>query len=204
MNLIYRIAQNVSFIYFKLFHGFEVRGLENIPREGSFILASNHLSFFDPPALGCKLPRNLHYFARDSLFFGPLGFLIKRLNSIPVNRENLDLKTLRLVLKVLGNGNPLLVFPEGTRSRNGKPGSPQKGVGLLVVKSGVPVLPVRIQGTFEIFGPGRIFPRIGKKLKLTYGNLYPNSTIDPNPDEEDRYKKIGDRIMAAIYSIEQS
>ena len=75
---------------------------------------------------------------------------------------------------------------------------------MLVVKSGVPVLPVRIQGTFEIFGPGRIFPRIGKKLKLTYGNLYPNSTIDPNPDEEDRYKKIGERIMAAIYSIEQS
>ena len=67
-------------------------GIDNVPKKGAFILASNHLSFFDPPALGCKLPRNLHYFARDTLFIGPLGALIRSLNSIPVDREKLDLK----------------------------------------------------------------------------------------------------------------
>ena len=77
----YRIAQYLSLFYLKSFHRFEVNGLDNIPNKGSFLLASNHLSFLDPPALGCKVNRNLHYFARDSLFVGPLGFLIRRLNS---------------------------------------------------------------------------------------------------------------------------
>ena len=101
MKVFYRLAQSFSYGYFRLFHRFEVDGLDNVPKSGPFILASNHLSFYDPPALGCKLPRNLHYFARNTLFFGPLGTLIRSLNSIPVNRERLELKTLRTVLSVL-------------------------------------------------------------------------------------------------------
>lgn len=202
MNLIYKFAQNLSFAYFKVFHRFEVRGLENIPKSGAFILASNHQSFFDPPALGCRLPRNLHYFARDSLFSGPLGFLIGKLNSIPVNRDKLDLKTLRLVLNLLKNGNPLLVFPEGTRSRDGELGKAQKGIGLLIAKSGVPVIPARLEGTFEIYGPGKMIPRVGKKLILTYGTMCTRKMIDPLPEEKDRYEKIAERVMSAISSIE--
>ena len=87
MSIFYQLAQLFSFLYFKIFHRFEVNGLNNIPVSGSFILASNHLSYFDPPALGCKLPRNLHYFARNTLFVGPLGFLIRNLNSIPVGHN---------------------------------------------------------------------------------------------------------------------
>ena len=127
----------------------------------------------DPPALGCRLPRDLHYFARNTLFVGPLGFIIKNLNSIPVNRDHLDLKTLRLVLQVLSSGEPLLVFPEGTRTETGKLGLPQKGIGLLVSKANVPVLPAKIAGAFDILGKGKIFPRIGKKLTITYGPLLP-------------------------------
>ena len=91
----YKSAQILSFLYFKLFHRIKIIGIENIPISGPFILASNHLSFLDPPAVGCKVNRNLHYFARSSLFVGPLGFLIRRLNSIPVNRDQLDFKTLK-------------------------------------------------------------------------------------------------------------
>ena len=111
MKNFYRLAQVISYTYFRIFHRFEVSGLEYIPRNIPFILASNHQSYFDPPALGCKLPRNLHYFARDSLFFWPLGSLISNLNSIPVNRSKLDLATLKKVLRVLESGDPLLVFP---------------------------------------------------------------------------------------------
>ena len=106
MKPFYKFAQRFSYLYFKIFHRFEVFGVDNVPKKGAFILASNHLSFFDPPALGCKLPRNLHYFARDTLFVGPLGSLIRSLNSIPVDREKLDLRTLRTVLSVLKNGDP--------------------------------------------------------------------------------------------------
>ena len=201
MKPFYRFAQFVSYFYFKLFHRFEVYGLENIPAKGAFILASNHQSFFDPPALGCRIKRNLHYFARNSLFFWPLGSLIRRLNSIPVDRKKLDLKTLRKVLQVLKNGDPLLVFPEGTRSKDGNLASGQKGIGLIVAKAGVPVLPARITGGCDILGPGKIIPRIGIKLSVHFGELCQCHEIDPDPNEEDRYQKISDRVINRISKI---
>lgn len=201
MSKFYKFAQFASFVYFRLFHRFEIKGLQNVPTKGAFILASNHLSFIDPPALGCRLPRNLHYFARSTLFSGPLGFLISNLNSIPVNRDHLDLKTLKTVLRVLGEGHPLLVFPEGTRSVNGLLSEGQRGVGLLVAKSSVPVLPARIEGAFEILGKGKLIPRIGRKLQVSYGPRLDFEDLDPGKAADNRYELISSRIMSAISEI---
>jgi 1-acyl-sn-glycerol-3-phosphate acyltransferase len=201
MTPFYRTAQFLSYSYYRLFHRFRIEGMENVPSRGAFLLASNHLSFLDPPALGCQLPRNLHYFARDTLFKGPLGFLIRSLNSIPVNRDQLDLGTLRKVLKVLGEGHPLLVFPEGTRSEDGLLGEGKKGVGMLLAKSKVPVLPVRIFGSYEIMGKGKIVPRIGRKLRLRYGSLLELDQLDPGGKGGERYEKISQSIMNAISEI---
>ena len=201
MTPFYRTAQCLSFLYYRLFHRFRVEGLENVPKDGPFLLASNHLSYFDPPALGCRLPRNLHYFARDSLFKGPLGMLIRALNSIPVNRSRLDLGTLRRVLAVLGEGHPLLVFPEGTRSEDGSLGEGKKGVGMLVVKSRVPILPARIFGSYEIMGKGKSFPRVGRKLRVRYGELIEYEKLDPGGKGSDRYEKISQTVMTAISGI---
>ncbi len=198
ISLIYSIAQRFSFIYFKVFHDFKVIGLHNIPSQGPFILASNHLSFLDPPALGCKVNRNLHYFARDSLFIGPLGFLITRLNSIPVNRGQLDLTTLRSTLKVLKNGDPLLVFPEGTRSPDGKLGEPKKGLGLLVLKSKCPVLPARIRGSHEILGKGKLIPRVGRKLLISYGSLISFDSFSSMSGESAKYELVSQFVMKEI------
>jgi 1-acyl-sn-glycerol-3-phosphate acyltransferase len=198
----YRIAQYFSFLYFKIFHRFEITGIENIPISGPFILASNHLSFLDPPAVGCKVNRNLHYFARSSLFVGPLGFLIRRLNSIPVNRDQLDFKTLKTTLKVLKDGHPLLVFPEGTRSLDGKTSSGKKGIGLLVKKSKCPVYPVRIRGTFEILGKGKIFPRIGRKIFLSYGKELSYEYLTAKHENGfDTYDLISERVIRAIKNL---
>ena len=201
MTPFYRTAQILSFLYYRFFHGFQVEGLEHVPKDGAFLLASNHLSFLDPPALGCLMPRNLHYFARDSLFTGPLGLLIKSLNSIPVNRSQLDLATLRRVLKVLDEGHPLLVFPEGTRSEDGELGAGKKGVGMLVAKSQVPVLPARIFGSYEIMGKGKSLPRFGRKLRVRYGSLLDLESIDPGGKGGDRYERISQSIMTAISEI---
>jgi len=201
MTPLYRSAQFLSYAFYRVFHGFRVEGLENVPKEGSFLLASNHLSFLDPPALGCRMPRNLHYFARDSLFKGPLGMLIKALNSVPVNRSQLDLATLRRVLKVLSDGHPLLVFPEGTRSEDGQLGEGKKGVGMLVAKSQVPVLPARIFGSYEIMGKGKSLPRIGRKLRVRYGALLELADLDPGGKGGERYDKISQSVMTAISKI---
>ena len=199
MNRTYRLAQFLSYCYLKYFHRFEVKGLGNVPPKGGFILACNHLSYLDPPAVGCRIPRNLHYFARDSLFFGPLGLLITKLNSIPVNRDQLDLGTLRKVLTVLKGGEPVLVFPEGTRSPDGTLQKSQKGLGLLVHKSGVPVLPARLHGSFEILGKGKLFPRIGRKLYLNIGSPILSEKL--SFDSSDRYQKISDLVMHEIEGL---
>ena len=199
MNRTYRLAQFLSYCYLKCFHRFEVKGLGNVPPKGGFILACNHLSYLDPPAVGCRIPRNLHYFARDSLFFWPLGLLITKLNSIPVNRDQLDLGTLRKVLTVLKRGEPVLVFPEGTRSSDGTLQKSQKGLGLLVHKSGVPVLPARLHGSFEILGKGKLFPRIGRKLYLNIGSPILSEKL--SFDSSDRYQKISDLVMHEIEGL---
>ena len=201
MTLFYKTVCFLFYTYYRLFHRFQIEGLENVPEEGAFLLASNHLSFFDPPALGCRLPRNLHYFARDSLFKGLLGMFIRSLNSIPVNRSQLDLATLRRVLKVLKEGHPLLVFPEGTRSEDGNLGEGKKGIGMLVAKSQVPVLPARVFGSYEIMGKGKSFPRIGRKLRLRYGALLDLSDLDPGGKGGERYEKISQSVMTAISEI---
>ena len=200
MRLIYRVAQTISYTYFRLFHRFRVQGLENIPKDKPFILACNHLSFFDPPAIGCKIPRNLHYFARDSLFFWPLGLLISSLNSIPVNRGQLDLGTLRKVLKVLKNGHPILVFPEGTRSEDGELQDPQKGLGLLVAKSSVGVIPARIYGSGKAFGKNHLIPRIGRKI---YINIGVEISFDDPKDVKSKknYLEISTTVMSAIEKL---
>ena len=201
MSVFYRFAQLISFFYFKAFHRFKVYGLDNIPSSGPFILASNHQSFFDPPALGCRLPRNLHYFARDSLFFWPLGILIRNLNSIPVNRSTLDIKTLKLVLSVLNQGNPLLVFPEGTRSCNDQIQSGKKGIGLLLAKSGVPVVPAKVIGGYKVLGRGMIFPRIGKQIVIKYGPVVYMKDLDPGKSDSNRYEVIAQRVISEITQI---
>lgn len=200
MRLIYRVAQTISYTYFRLFHRFRIQGLENIPKDKPFILACNHLSFFDPPAIGCKIPRNLHYFARDSLFFWPLGLLISSLNSIPVNRGQLDLGTLRKVLKVLKNGHPILVFPEGTRSEDGELQEPQKGLGLLVAKSSVGVIPARIYGSGKAFGKKHLIPRIGRKI---YINIGVEISFDDLKDAKSKknYLEISTTVMSAIAKL---
>jgi 1-acyl-sn-glycerol-3-phosphate acyltransferase len=111
------------------------------------------------------------------------------------------LGTLRKVLKVLGEGHPLLVFPEGTRSEDGLLGEGKKGVGMLLAKSKVPVLPVRIFGSYEIMGKGKIVPRIGRKLRLRYGSLLELDQLDPGGKGGERYEKISQSIMNAISEI---
>ena len=198
MTFLYRCAQTIFFLYFKIFHRFRVSGLEHVPSDGAFLLASNHVSFFDPPALGCRVPRDLHYFARKSLFKGLLGKLITAFNSIPVDRESSDVSSFKKALKVLEKGSPLLVFPEGTRSLDGSLQAAKAGVGLIAIKASVPVLPARVIGGFEILGKGCKWPKIGSRLTIVYGPLLQIETLDPGPKTAKRSQIVADAIMEAI------
>jgi len=136
-------------VILKLFFRFKVEGRENLPKKGGFILASNHLSFIDPVALGCASLRKLNYFARHDLFKNPLfGRILLAVGAFPVVREKADLSALKEALKRLKSGKGLVVFPEGTRGEAGeKMLQPQSGIGFLALKSGVPVIPAFVSGT---------------------------------------------------------
>lgn len=157
-----------------------VEGLDNVPRQGPFILASNHLSLADPPiigwAAGYRTGRVIHFMAKEEMRRWPiLGWLATQSAVFFVRRGEADRAAHRVALELLAAGRPIGLFPEGTRSRDGVLASAQSGVALLAMRSGVPIVPVGISGTERIF-PGssrmphrtRITVRIGRPFSLTH------------------------------------
>ena len=197
-QLVWSSAQSL----FELFHQCEVYGIENIPQSDAFILASNHASFYDPPALGAHLPRELNYFARKTLFKGPLKKIITDLNSIPIDRDgDSDIAAFKKVFTVLKTGGGLLLFPEGTRTEDGHLQSAKKGVGLIACRAQVPVVPARIFGSYSAWGRHRPIPDILCPMSLVIGPPLSTEQFDPGKKDAQRYQTAADTIMKSIAQL---
>jgi 1-acyl-sn-glycerol-3-phosphate acyltransferase len=203
MNATYAIGYWASRIYFDLFHAGETTGIENIPRTGPFILAANHASFFDPPAIGSRLPRPSHYFARKTLFKpGLKGDTLRRVNAIPVDLESdSDVGALKAVFRLLKEDGGILLFPEGTRSSDGLLQPARAGVGMIACKSGAPVVPTRIFGSFEAFGRHDRRPRVFSPMHVAFAPALLPCAYDIGGKTKERYQIASDRIMQAIAAI---
>ncbi len=188
--------------YFDAFYTFTVQGNQQVPKDGSIIFASNHLSFYDPPIVGLSIERPLNYFARDSLFKGFLGIIIRGLNAIPVNRTASDIKSLKAIFTVLKNNGAIVVFPEGTRSSDGKLQEPKPGIGMIACKSNATVVPTRIFGTFEAFGRHKKIPTLGTPIHISFGPPVSANSIDPGAKHPERYLEFSRRIMKEIAKLE--
>jgi 1-acyl-sn-glycerol-3-phosphate acyltransferase len=181
----------------------EVSGRENIPGHGSFILAANHASLLDPPIVGCHVPRQFSFFARKTLWKpGFASWWLDTVGTIPVERDSgADIAAIKRVLQTLRDGRPIIMFPEGTRSRDGRLQPPKSGVGMFACRAGVPVLPARIFGSFDALGRSRGL-RLGTPVHLTYGRvLQPPDFDDPAADKE-RYQRASEKIMSAIAALD--
>ena len=195
-----RILNLVKFtfrIYFKTFHDFQIEGLENIPKEGALLIASNHLSNADPPAIGsfAGLVRDSRFVAKKELFDIPVcGWFFRHCNYIPVDRARQigDFGALKEVVHALENNESVIMFPEGTRSKTGQPQKPKSGIGFLVYKTGAPVLPVKIEGTFG-------WPWV-RKIRVKFGTVM-HLQKDPNLEPKIQYKEFAKQIMDSINSI---
>ena len=202
-NIVYRAVWRASNTVFRLLYRTEAYGLENVPVEGPFLLACNHESFLDPPAFGSFCPRELHYFARKTLFTGKFGEVISNCNAIPIERDaDSDLGSFRKVFGVIKDGGALLVFPEGTRSASGELGRAKKGIGLIACRAGAPVVPARIFGAFSIWGRQRKFPQPFGNVRIVFGKPIPISDFDPGKSDPERYQTAADRIMEGISALE--
>jgi len=183
------------------FHG-TVAGVENIPLEGGCIIAGNHASVLDPPLIGCHVPRQLAFFARKTLWKGGvISWWLDTVGTIAVDRDaGSDVAAMKRVFQVLKNGRAMIVFPEGTRTRTGELQHPKPGVGLLACRTGVPVVPARIFGTFGAFG--RKGPlRLGTPVSVVFGRPLRPADYDDQSEGKERYQHASERIMAAIAAL---
>ncbi len=183
----------------RLICGLELKGSRNVPSDGGLIIASNHVAAGDPPLLGSACPREVHFMAKKELFKPPLGLLIKRLNAFPVDREGFDLDSIKNSLELLRLGHVLLMFPEGTRSRDGRLGEPKPGVAMIALKAGVPIVPVFIANTRRAW----LNRLSGKRLLVHFGEPM-NFRNDDDRQSRDRYREIAAEVMRKIECLKEA
>lgn len=151
---------------FKLLFHCEILGRENIPTEGGLIIAANHQSNWDPPLAATFATRPVSYMAKQELFDVPVfGSIIRSMYAFPVKRGAADRNAIKTALQVLAQKKCLGLFPEGTRSKDGKIHKPEAGIALIAAKAKVPVVPTALLGTDKMFGKDVFFP----KLRVIYG-----------------------------------
>lgn len=201
MNLYYNIGYTLSRWLATVFFSYRVTGAENIPPEGPVILAANHTSFFDPPLVGVASKRAMWYLARKSLLDWPLlGPIFPSLNVIPVDRDGNDRSALRNIILLLKQGEGVVLFPEGTRSRDGKLQKAQPGLGMIVSKTWAPVVPARVFGAFEAF-PKEAKGLRASQIAVSFGPALHFSPAESGEDSRETYQSISNEVVAAIERI---
>lgn len=158
--MFYSIAKGiVSFVVVFVFR-LKRRGVENVPKEGGVILAFNHRSYWDPVVAAITSKRHLHFMAKAELFKNPIfGGLIKSLGAFPVSRGRNDIGAIKAAMKILRDGETMLIFPEGSRIKNGRKVKAKAGVACIAQMARVPVIPVNISGEYKWM----------RKITVTYG-----------------------------------
>jgi 1-acyl-sn-glycerol-3-phosphate acyltransferase len=209
MNPIYRLGWIGFRAVFKFYFGWRVHTSERVPLTGPVILASNHASFLDPPLVGAGIQRGINYLARASLFrFPVLGWILHEWQVVPVDRDGGGAKGLKAILDRLLGGGAIILFPEGTRSPNGELQPARSGIGLTVIKSEAPVVPVRVFGTFEAYNRKMRFPRPFQSVVVKYGRpmrfekLRAEARTCSKPRLKLIYQEVADEIMSAIAALQ--
>lgn len=208
MNIVYFLGWSFFRAFYKFYCGWRVYNPERVPLEGPAILAANHASFLDPFLVGAGVKREINYLARENLFrFPVLGWVLHRWQAVPVDREGGGAKGLRAILDRLLAGGAIILFPEGTRTRDGKLQPARSGIGLTVIKSTAPVVPVRVFGTYDAYSrhmrfphPRRVLVKYGRPL--LFEELRAEAKVCSKQRLKEIYQQVADEIMAAIAKLE--
>lgn len=169
-------------------------GAENVPRTGPVVLAANHFSWWDPPAMGCAVRRPVSFMAKEELFrFRPIAWVLLAVHAVPIKRGKADVANLKRMLEALERGQVLGMFPEGTRQKTAELGDPQPGVAWLAHKASAPVVPMAIIGPYRFRQPVTV--RIGTPIDV-------RAELPERPRTTDLIAA-GARVMQAIARLRQ-
>src|SRR5215469_13517713 len=201
MNFYYWLGYHFSRLVGRLFFHLRVVHRERMIQNGPAILAMNHQSYLDPPLAGTTCDRAIYFLTRKTLLDSPLlGWLLPKLNVVPVNQEGVDRGAIKALIRLLNAGNGVLVFPEGSRTLDGNLQPAEPGLGLVIAKTLAPVVPMRI------FGAREALPRGGGGLRLVPITIVVGEPIlfraaDLEPPGKTLYAGLSDRVMKAISAL---
>lgn len=196
--MFYKVFKVLCRIWFGLIFRTRVIGAENIPKDGEFILAANHVSNWDPPFLGTFIGRTVCYMGKEELFSNPvMAWVCRNLHVFPVKRGAADKSAIKTAIKILKDGKCFGIFPEGTRSKTGKLGKAEPGVSLIAAMTKAPIIPAAIVNTEKIFSREKFLPR----LAVVYGTplRFTGSTKD-----KQALADFAQEIMNAIAKLKAS
>jgi 1-acyl-sn-glycerol-3-phosphate acyltransferase len=207
MGFSYAVGWRAFRLLFAGYFRWRVLHPERVPARGPVILAANHASFLDPPLVGAGIQRHVSFLARETLFDVPiLAAILHSWRVVPVDRDGGTGRGLRSILQRLDQGGAILLFPEGTRTRDGSLQPASAGVGLAIIKSTAPVVPVRVFGTFEALGRDARFPR-PRRVTVKYGpplsfeTLRAEAANCPRPRLREIYQQAANETMSAIANL---
>ena len=165
------ICQSMTEVFLRLAFGLRVTGRDRIPREGPLLYLSNHQSFVDPAINGALInDRPFRPFARETLFKGPFGWLIHSLGALPVSGGGADKAVMRAAISELQAGRCVLIYPEGTRTPDGTVKSFKSGVAILLKRADSIVIPIGIDGAFDVWPRSRSWPRWRRAIECEAGD----------------------------------
>jgi 1-acyl-sn-glycerol-3-phosphate acyltransferase len=200
MTTVYFLGEQLTLLLTRFIYRIKVSGQENIPKDGGFILASNHISYFDPPIVGAWTKREVYFMAKKELFSNPLSrWLFRNTNCLPVKRGVFDRNAIELFVKTTQKGHVTVIFPEGTRTKTGDFLSPKSGIGMIAKQLDCPIVPAYIHGSNRL---GACF--LGReKMSVRYGKPFEPGWADQFSANKEGYSAIAHEVMDKIKTLQQ-